>query len=65
MTSAEGDATIALTEKVNTLKGLYPDAFSGVEIKYIFMDDKTVVYANATSAEATRIKNIISAFDNA
>ena len=63
--SAEGDATTALTEKVNTLKGLYPDAFSGVEIRYIFMDGKTVVYANATSAEATRIKNIISTFDNA
>ncbi len=63
--SAEGDAIAALTEKVNTLKGLYPDAFSGVEIRYIFMDSKTVVYANATSAEATRIKNIISAFDNA
>lgn len=63
--SAEGDATTALTEKVNTLKGLYPDAFSGIEIRYIFMDDKTVVYANATSAEATRIKNIISTFDNA
>lgn len=63
--SAEGDAITALTEKVNTLKGLYPDAFSGVEIRYIFMDSKTVVYANATSAEATRIKNIISAFDNA
>lgn len=65
ITSQDGNATATLTEKVNTLKGLYPDAFSGVEIRYIFMDGKTVVYANATSAEATRIKNIISAFDNA
>lgn len=65
ITSQDGNATAMLTEKVNTLKGLYPDAFSGVEIRYIFMDGKTVVYANATSAEATRIKNIISAFDNA
>ncbi len=65
VTSAEGDATVALTEKIDTLKGLYPEAFNGIEFRYIFMEDKTVVYANATSAEATRIKNIISAFDNA
>ena len=65
VTSAEGDAVAILTEKVNTLKSLYPDAFSGIEIRYIYMDGKTVVYANATSAEATRIKNIITAFDNA
>ena len=65
VTSAEDDAVATLKEKVDTLKDLYPEAFNGIAIKYIYMDGKTVVYANATSAEATRIKNIISAFDNA
>lgn len=63
--SEEGDAEASLTEKVNKLSGLYPDAFDGVVVRYIYLDGKTVAYANATSAQATRIKNIIAAFENA
>ena len=68
VTSSTGDDTAAqtaITNKINALKALYPEVFNGVQIRYVAMDGKTVVYVNATSAEATRIKNIVAAFDNA
>ena len=61
---------LVLQERYDLMLQLYPEVFEGVEVQFVearkSVDSyKAVIYVKATSDEATRMKNLISAFNNA
>ena len=56
------------------MQTLYPDAFGDTDYKIIVLKNKTgdssyeykaILYAEATSAQATRMTNLLATFENA
>lgn len=59
-----------LQDRYNLMLSLYPEVFSGTEIRYVQTQSgtdsyKSITYAKVTSDQATRMMNLLSAFDNA
>lgn len=59
-----------LQDRYNLMLSLYPDVFAGTEIRYIETQSgagayKAITYAKVTSDQATRMMNLLDAFDNA
>lgn len=59
-----------LQDRYNLMLSLYPEVFSGTEIRYVQTQSgtdsyKSITYAKVTSDQATRMMNLLNAFDNA
>lgn len=59
-----------LQDRYNLMLSLYPEVFSGTEIRYVQTQSgtdsyKSITYAKVTSDQATRMMNLLAAFDNA
>lgn len=59
-----------LQDRYNLMLSLYPEVFSGTEVRYVQTQSgtdsyKSITYAKVTSDQATRMMNLLSAFDNA
>ena len=59
-----------LQDRFNLMLSLYPEVFSGTEIRYVQTQSgadsyKSITYAKVTSDQATHMMNLLAAFDNA
>ena len=63
----------AINSNLSVMKTLYPDVFSAVNYKFVVVENKmgdeieykVVVYAEVTSAQATRMANLLEVLENA